>query len=264
MSDHSVTSLQSRWAQVDGWRMHARVATEGAPAGRLPVVLVHGLVVSSRYMVPAADRLAPHFPVYAPDLPGFGRSEGPRRWQWVPDLADALARWMEAVGVESAAVLANSFGCQVAADLAVRYPARVERLVLVGPTLDPHQRNLLRLIPRWLKDSIEEPISMKPIQLRDYADAGPLRAVGAFAAMLQDHIEEKLPRVQVPTLVARGSHDSLATQRWAEEMARLLPQGRLVVIPGAPHAANFAAPDKLVEVVVPFLAEARVGQRVVA
>jgi 2-hydroxy-6-oxonona-2,4-dienedioate hydrolase len=41
---------------------------------------VHGLVVSSRYMVPLAEVLACWFDVYAPDLPGFGRSEKPSRW----------------------------------------------------------------------------------------------------------------------------------------------------------------------------------------
>src|SRR4051812_29858976 len=55
----------------------ARAATGRAPPGRPPVVLVHGLVISSRYMVPLARALAPDFPVYAPDLPGFGESGGP-------------------------------------------------------------------------------------------------------------------------------------------------------------------------------------------
>src|ERR671910_2246631 len=47
--------------------------------GRPPVVLVHGLVVSSRYMVPTLKRLAAYHRVYAPELPGFGEGEKPRR-----------------------------------------------------------------------------------------------------------------------------------------------------------------------------------------
>jgi pimeloyl-ACP methyl ester carboxylesterase len=68
-----MNEFSSSWTQVNGRRMHARVGGRvGAPA----VVLLHGLGVSSRYMLPLARELAPHFRVYAVDLPGFGRSSG--------------------------------------------------------------------------------------------------------------------------------------------------------------------------------------------
>ncbi len=59
--------------------MHARVSEDRSPEGRPAVILVHGLVVSSRYMVPTLRQLAPHYRVYAPDLPGFGKSTNPSR-----------------------------------------------------------------------------------------------------------------------------------------------------------------------------------------
>ena len=67
--------LQRRWFVVDGRRLHARVSVEPVPADAPAVVLVHGLGVASTYMVPTAARLAPDYPVYAPDLPGFGDAE---------------------------------------------------------------------------------------------------------------------------------------------------------------------------------------------
>jgi 2-hydroxy-6-oxonona-2,4-dienedioate hydrolase len=73
-------------------------------------------------MVPLAEVLACWFDVYAPDLPGFGRSEKPSRALDVPELADALARWLDTQRMEQAAFVVNSFGCQVVADLAVRHP----------------------------------------------------------------------------------------------------------------------------------------------
>jgi 2-hydroxy-6-oxonona-2,4-dienedioate hydrolase len=57
--------------------------------GRPPVVLVRGLVVSSHYMVPTLKRLAAYHLVYAPDLPGFGESEKPRRVLDVTRLSDS-------------------------------------------------------------------------------------------------------------------------------------------------------------------------------
>ena len=61
--------------------MHAgkRIAPEHA----WPIVLVHGLAVSHRYLMPTAALLARRHPVGVPDLPGFGLSGDPR-WPWTP------------------------------------------------------------------------------------------------------------------------------------------------------------------------------------
>ncbi len=110
------------------------------PAGRAPVVLVHGLGVSSRYMRPLARHLATDLRVHAPDLPGFGRSGKPRRVLSIPELADWLAAWMEAAGLRRAALVGNSLGCEILVELVLRHPERVERLVLQGRTPEPGAR----------------------------------------------------------------------------------------------------------------------------
>ena len=76
---------------VRGLPMSFRLSADGVSAGGPPVVLVHGLGLSGRYMLPVADRLAPRYPVYLPDLPGFGDSAKPARALDVSGLADALA-----------------------------------------------------------------------------------------------------------------------------------------------------------------------------
>jgi pimeloyl-ACP methyl ester carboxylesterase len=71
--------------------MHACVSVDPAPARSLPVVLVHGIGVASRFMVPIAELLAPYHRVYAPDLPGFGKSGKPAHALNLIELTDALA-----------------------------------------------------------------------------------------------------------------------------------------------------------------------------
>ena len=235
--------------------MHARVSTTPAPAGSPAVVLIHGLVVSSRYMVPTAERLAPHHKVYVPDLPGFGRSEKPSSVLDVSGLSHSLAAWMGAVGLESAVLVGNSVGCQVIAELALRHPERVERAVLQGPTMDPEARTALRQAARLALAGTREPLSLLPIMLLDYLSAGLRRSFATFRYALEDPIEEKLPRVRVPTLVVRGARDPIVPQRWAEGVARLLPEGRLVVVPGAAHTMNYGAPSELARVVRAFVRE---------
>lgn len=242
---------------MGGLRVHARASGGPPPEGCPAVILVHGLVVSSRYMVPTLKRLAPHHRVYAPDLPGFGKSDKPPHALNVTELSNSLSAWMREVGLERAALVGNSFGCQIIADLAVRHPERVERAVLQGPTMDPRARTVLRQVRRSLLDAPREPLSLLPIELLDYLSAGTGRAWRTFRYALEDQIEEKLPHVHVPTLVVRGSRDLIVPQRWAEEAIGLLPMGRLVVIPGAAHTANYGAPLELARVIRAFLNEGR-------
>jgi 2-hydroxy-6-oxonona-2,4-dienedioate hydrolase len=148
--------LESRWTRVEGLPVHARVSADPAPSGSLPIVLVHAIGVASRFMVPVAEMLAPYYRVYAPDLPGFGASGKPNRVLNVVELTDALAGWTRAIGLEQAAFLGNSFGCQIVADLALRYPQLVERVVLQGPTTDPSARGASRQIARLLLNSRRE------------------------------------------------------------------------------------------------------------
>jgi pimeloyl-ACP methyl ester carboxylesterase len=73
---------------------------------RAEVVLVHGLGLSGRYMLPVAACLAARYRVLRPDLPGFGDSGHPARVLDVPALADALAAWMRAMSLRRAALIA--------------------------------------------------------------------------------------------------------------------------------------------------------------
>jgi 2-hydroxy-6-oxonona-2,4-dienedioate hydrolase len=245
--------LGSRWAKVDGWRMYARAATNAANAEALPLVLVHGLVVSSRYMIPLAERLAERADVYAPDLPGFGKSDHPDRSLDIAQLADALASWMRANGIARAALIGNSMGCQVIADMALRYPALVARAVLIGPTTDRRGRNVLEQLRRLLAAAPHEAPGLLGVQIRDTLSAGLREALATARYAIDDRIEAKLPALTMPVLVVSGEHDPLAPPRWAAELAELLPHGQLHILAGGGHALNYSVPDQLLQIVAPFL-----------
>lgn len=244
--------LDSEWASVDGYRIHARSGGSDGN-GRPPVVLVHGIGVSSRYMIPTAVELADRYRVYAPDLPGFGKSDKPAVALNVPQLADALAAWIAAMRLEPATVVGNSFGCQVVADLAANHPRCASRAVLIGPTVDPTARTAVQQLGRWMKDNPREPPSLGAVVLRDYADCGMARVAATFRASLQDRIEVKLPAIGTPALVIRGTRDPIVPQEWAERATSLLAHGRLALVPGSPHAANYAAPLEVSRIVGGFI-----------
>jgi 2-hydroxy-6-oxonona-2,4-dienedioate hydrolase len=233
--------------------MHARLSTQTPPEDAPPLILVHGLGVASRSMVPLAKDLAPSYRIHAPDLPGFGDSEKPPQALDLAELTEYLVAWTRACGLERAVFLGNSVGCQLVVRLAVRHPELVERVVLQGPTMDPEARTMRRQIWRWIRNSRGEHGSLTPIALREYWRCGLRRLLKTFRYALEDPIEEKLPSVRAPALVVRGSWDPIVTQRWAEEVADLLPMGRLAVIPDGPHTLIYNRPLDLARVVREFL-----------
>jgi len=243
-------SLASRWLEVLGLRMHARVGGDGTP-----VVLVHGYGVSGTYMLPLARSLASSFSVFAPDLPGYGRSERPRTPLDIPGLAVALAAWLDAAGLDCPAFVANSMGCQVVTELAVRRPGRVGPLVLIGPTVDPQRRAARHQLLAGLRDAAREPWSLLVLAAHDDAVVGVGALRATVRSALADRIEERLPRIAQPVVVVRGEADSFVAQRWAEQAAALLPRGRLVVVPGEPHAVHYTRPDLIARIVHELLVE---------
>jgi 2-hydroxy-6-oxonona-2,4-dienedioate hydrolase len=240
------------WTRVGETCFHARTARVARPDAP-KVVLLHGVGVSSRYMLPTLAQLAPFCHVYAPDLPGTGRSSKPRHALDLNEQADALAAWLQAAGVGRITLLANSLGCQAAARFALRHPERLERLILIGPTVDPTARTRLRQVLRLLRAGLREPLSLWPIVLWDYLRFGLRRCLRTLTFAIQDRLEDHLQEIQVPTLVVRGARDTVVPEWWARRVAELLPQGRLAVIPRAAHAVNYDAPRELSRVVRPFL-----------
>ena len=169
-----------RLPRVLGLRMHVREAGAGEA-----VLLLHGLGVSGRYFMPLAGVLAARRHVIVPDLPGWGRSEQPPRPLGVGGAADLLAEFLHRRGRDAVAIVANSFGCQVALTLAQRRPELVGPLTLVGPTVDPRYRSWSVHAVRLALDSLREPPALWRILLADYARMGSRRLAATAQAALE-------------------------------------------------------------------------------
>lgn len=241
-----------QWSTVDGLRVYWR-ALGRHPEDGPPLVCVHGAVIAGAYMLPLAARLARERRVLVPDLPGYGRSEHPARVLDVPALAEALVAWLDALALPRIALLGHSLGSQVAAHVAAAHPARVERLVLVAPTVDPATRTRRALLWRLVRDAVRERPALARLELRDLGRCGVRRAFATLDVALADEIEAVLPRVAAPALVVRGERDPLVSRRWAREVAHLLPEARAVEIVGGAHAVNFGRPRLVADVVRSFL-----------
>jgi pimeloyl-ACP methyl ester carboxylesterase len=129
--------LYRRWTHIPAiarpgmLRIHSRL--RDVMTNQPPIVLVHGRGIASSWFVPLAARLSRDAPVFAPDLPGHGRSDADARPLTVPELARALAYWMEAMGLRGAILVGHGIGCQVAVRAVADRPELASRVVLLSP-----------------------------------------------------------------------------------------------------------------------------------
>ena len=254
MEDTTPRSRKPEWQETWVSLLSGKVFTRIVGAQLSPsIVLVHGFILASDYMMPAADALSSSCRVYAMDLPGYGRSDKPAQRLELQFLADSLAEWMDQLKLKTAHFIANSFGCQILVEFAVRHAHQVERLVLQGPTVDPAARTLLKQILRLINNSRVESPGLGRMMLRDYWRAGWRGIVDTARMALHDQIETKLPHITAPTLVVRGSCDVLVSKEWAEQMVQLLPRGELLVMPALAHTINYTAPTEFVHAIRHFL-----------
>lgn len=248
-------TFKKQWIETtNGLRLYTLVSSNSpSTSAQAPaIILVHGLSVSSRYMLPTAIRLAPWYRVYIPDFPGFGKSPKTSHVLNISESADTLAAWMQALKLPSATLLGNSLGCQIIVQLALKYPEYIERAILVSPTMDPKARTIHQLAGRLLIDLSCEPPHFLPVLVREFLAAGITCTLRALRHALDDPIEDHLPHMHIPTLVVRGSRDPIVSQEWAEKVTHLLPDSQLVVIAGAAHAVNFNSPEQLVPLIQSF------------
>lgn len=204
-------------------------------------------------MIDAAIHLARNSDVYCPDLPGFGKSSKPARTLNVSELSDALSVFLQKSEIGRAVIVGHSFGCQIAADFALKNPAKLERLVLAAPSGDPSVNSAFRYFGRLALDAFREPFSLTPLAVRDYLSAGLIRGLRTFQFAMQDRVEDKLPHISAPTLVIRGSRDPIVSPQWATQVATLLPNAKLITIEKAAHAVNYNSPLEFARVIRKFI-----------
>lgn len=234
--------LASTTVEVGGLRLHVRTGRPERALGT-PALLVPGLVSSSRYLEPLGTELASDRLVVAPDLPGTGRSPRADRPLRVEELAMTLHRLMDRT-TGPATVVANSFGCIVAIELALRAPDLVERLVLTSPVLAPRARSLAPLAVRFARAMRHESWHYLALLSVDAVRASTRRGRTDLRALLDVPVLERAAGLRVPVLVVRGTRDHLVPPPFARRLADRVPRGDYAEIDST-HALPFAAPRAL-------------------
>jgi pimeloyl-ACP methyl ester carboxylesterase len=288
----------SPWLEVD-WRKHQRwVILDGQPINVVelgkgpPLVFIHGLIGRWTHWVEQLTAFAPSHRVIAVDLPGFGYSPLPAEGGIsVPIYARTLERLMEALEIDSAAFVGQSMGGFTAVELAINFPERVERLVLVSPAglstyNNPRDVRVLAQVRRFERLALAgqalvaangELLARRPRLRRwepatslvtRYPDRLPAPFVFEFTQGLappgfieglaanQDYdYRHRLGEVACPTLIVWGERDKVVTSKDAAEYERLIPNARKVIFADTGHMTMIERPAAFNALLEEFLSE---------
>jgi len=211
----------------------ATLIAERRGRGDRVYVLVHGIGMGRSVFADLARHLGDG-EVIAVDLPGYGEAPEPARVLTMERTADLVSAYVRERVRTPAVIVGHSMGAQVALEMAVRHPDVVERIVLIGPTVEPAARSAPQQLWRLLRDIAVESPRVIARGAREYVRAGP-RLRAKFRAMLVHRPEEVLGKAHAPALVLRGEDDLVAPQDWCRRVADTLPEGRLAEVPGHGH-----------------------------
>jgi pimeloyl-ACP methyl ester carboxylesterase len=206
----------------------------------------------------ALDALAERFRVYGLDLPGFGRSTLADSVNSIPDAADVVGAAMQELGRgERMHLIGTSLGGRVAAWVAVRHPARVDRLVLESPAAfrPPDCPPLSSYSPEDLRRRLYGNPEQAPPTDDPEVRQRQMQVMARLTKGVSwdSELEQRLGDVEAATLVLFGTQDGLVPPEMGRVYKERIPQAFLVYVYQAAHAIQWDRPERYVEVVGDFL-----------
>ncbi len=246
-----------------------------------PLVLISGLGYTNWQWHKMVPGLAEHFQVITFDNRGVGQTDAPAGPYSAALLAADTVSLLRELGITKAHIMGHSMGGFIAQEIALSYPAMVDKLILAstnfgGPrhvpitqeamavlmdmTSDPVTRfkNGLvvstapgwseknpAIIEEWLAWRVANPINPAAYQAQMAIGLGLLAEAACF--------ENRLPAVQADTLILFGTHDKVVPPANADLLAAKIPHSRVHILPNAGHFFPIETPEEANEAVVNFL-----------
>jgi non-heme chloroperoxidase len=219
--------------------------------------------------------LSPSYHAFAPDQRGHGNSDKPACCYTADDYAADVDAFMEAVGIEKTTLVGDSSGGLIAQRVALDYPHRVSRLVLIGSPTTLVNNEAVRELGEQMLAELEDPIP--PEFVREFVLgtiyypvpeeflAGVVsESLKVPAHVWRDYYEgvvltvddtARLGEIGVPTLILWGEEDTLLPREEQERRAAAIPNATLRVYPETGHLAHWVRPEWVVRDLQAFLKE---------
>ncbi len=275
----------SKWAKgklvmVDGKKVHYLEKGEGQP-----VILIHGFLYNTVMWKKNIEDLAKKFKVYAIDLWGWGYSERLKAVNYSYALyGKQIVGFMDAIKIPRASLVGQSMGGGISVYVAAHFPDRVDKLILVDPTVIPYPMTTtgriyqLPLVGEFLNALPGNALFKKNIQTvwfydpqkvtDDYVEevARPMTIKGSLDGMMfilrnvlkEPYVEaeaQKLAQINKPILIIHGREDKAIPLDRSQQLNALWKGSQLVIFEKAGHTPQEEYPEKFNPLAVEFLSK---------
>ena len=271
------------WIKVGDINMYYRIQGEG-----YPIVLIMGVGANLDWWTPFSilEQLSKHFKVITFDNRDAGRTDASETDSSIELMAEDTKGLMDALNIEQAHVLGVSTGADIAELMAVKYPDKINKLVLNcgdagNGTLFPMPSETMALGMKWIQeknkggkdrkteyelaklflpmvfsqsfidnnpDKIETIINILLI-----APMGGKELMKQMSATLKFDIIDSLSQIKNPTLIMHGKEDQMVPYKNAEYLAEHIPGAELVSYDKGGHLFSYQEPEDVVNKVIEFL-----------
>jgi pimeloyl-ACP methyl ester carboxylesterase len=248
---------------VHGMQMYYEVSGQGDP-----IIVLHGAYMNIPAMGAIIPRLARTHKVYALEFQGHGRTTDIDRPITYPNLADDVAAFMDAVGLQKADVFGYSMGAGAGLQLTIRHPEKVNKLIAASVAYDSSglQPEFKAMIPQMTVEMFTAmPFAAEYKKLAPNPNGFP-DLVRKLIALEREPMSwgEDVKNVKTPVLIIAGDADGYTLEHIVSlfrllgggvmgDLGKPLPASRLAILPATSHTAVITQVDLLMGFIEPFL-----------
>lgn len=247
---------------INGLKINYKVAGQG-PA----ILILHGWNGSSDSWKKVIEILSRNFLVICPDFPGFGKSQTPKNPWNLTDYVNWLKNFVDSIGLKDFFLFGHSFGGRVAIKFSISCFEGVKKLILISSAGIKPKLSLESKLIFFLAKIGNAFFTPKPLNRfkegaknlfylffrhRDYAKAkGILRET--MKKIVEEDLLPLLSEIKTKTLLVWGQKDKLVPLKYAFLLKENIKNSELKILPKIGHSPHLEAPEKLVEVILPFI-----------
>ena len=253
---------------------------ERGDRAREAIIFLHAYVDSWFTFSRMLPLLSSEYHAFAPDQRGHGDSDKPECCYAVDDYAEDVDAFMEAVAIDEATLVGSSSAGMIAQRVALDYPHRVSRLMLIGSPTTLANNEGVRELGEEMLAALDDPVS--PEYVREFQESTIHHPVSEefFAGLVSESLKvparvwrdywdgvlltaddtARLSGIDAPTLILSGERDALLPREEQERTAAAIPDATLKVYPDTGHAVAWERPEWVVRDLEAFMKDTRPAQ----